>query len=338
MLLLRAMLQPAVRVVDALPSGADLAIVGGGAIGCATAFFAARAGLRVVVLERRPALATLTTSASAGAFRLQFDNAEEIALVREGIDLFDDFGARTGLDGWDLGLRHGGYLFCSLTDASLARAGDLVARQRDWGLTDVELMTGDEARSRWPWLSPSVLGVRFRAGDGWLDPKALAIGYATAASDAERIPDASGGGSASFLPGTDVAGVLLTSDGSRARGLRTSRGDLEADAVLLAAGPFLGHVASTAEIELPIAPTRRQKLVIPQLASVPAWEATRPRKGPAASTNASASRSPREVRSPRRRDPSWLGSTPVTSVRGRKVADPPPGASGIRSGFEAAVA
>ena len=96
-------------------------IIGGGIIGCATAFFAARAGLEVVVLERRAALGTLTTPVSTGAFRLQFDNAEEIEIVREGVELFDAFAERTGLDGWDLGLRHGGYLFCSLTDAT-ARA------------------------------------------------------------------------------------------------------------------------------------------------------------------------------------------------------------------------
>ena len=79
--------EPRARFADASPATADLAIVGGGIIGCATAFFAARAGLRVVVLERRAALGTLTTPASTGAFRLQFDNAEEIAAVREGVEL-----------------------------------------------------------------------------------------------------------------------------------------------------------------------------------------------------------------------------------------------------------
>ncbi|MGH2402029.1 MAG: NAD(P)/FAD-dependent oxidoreductase, partial [Candidatus Limnocylindria bacterium] len=170
-----------VRFADAPPATADVVVIGGGIVGCATAFFAARAGLRVVVLERRAALGTLTTPASTGAFRLQFDNPEEIATVREGIELFDAFAERTGLDGWDLGLRHGGYLFCSLTDATLERSRRLVARQREWGLTDIELLSGDEARARWPWLSPDVRGARFRAADGWLDVKLLTAGYATAA-------------------------------------------------------------------------------------------------------------------------------------------------------------
>ena len=142
-----------VRFADEPPATADIVVIGGGVIGCATAFFAARAGLRVVVLERRAALGPLSTRGSTGAFRLQFDNPEEIELVREGIELFDAFGERTGLDGWDLGLRHAGYLFCSLTDATLERSRRLIGRQRAWGLDDVELLTGDEARARWPCLA-----------------------------------------------------------------------------------------------------------------------------------------------------------------------------------------
>src|SRR5918996_3325837 len=182
-----------VRFADAPPATADVVVIGGGVIGCATAFFAARAGLKVVVLERHAALATLTTPVSTGAFRLQFDNPEELKLVREGVELFGSFAARTGLDGWDLGLRHGGYLFCSLTDATVERSRRLVERQREWGLTDVEILTGDEARARWPWLAPEVRGARYRALDGWLDPKQLSVGYAVAASNATAIPDATPG-------------------------------------------------------------------------------------------------------------------------------------------------
>ena len=243
-----------------LPATADLVIVGGGVVGCATAFSATRAGLRPLVLERRPALATLTTPASTGAFRLQFDNPEEIALVREGIELFDSFADRTGLDGWDLGLRHGGYLFCSLTDATLERSRRLVERQRAWGLTDVELLSGDEARQRWPYLSPAVRGARYRAADGWLDAKRLAIGYATAAARA----------GATFCTGTDVTGFVLTDDGSRLLGVITSRGRIATDAVVIAAGPFTGQVSALAGLALEISPTRRQKMIIPDLPAVPA--------------------------------------------------------------------
>ena len=256
-----------VRIADAPPATADVVVIGGGVIGCATAFFAARTGLRVVVLERRAALGTLTTPVSTGAFRLQFDNAEEIAAVREGVELFDAFAERTGLDGWDLGLHHGGYLFCSLTDATVDRSRRLVARQREWGLTDVELLTGDEARARWPWLSADVRGARYRAGDGWLDVKRLTIGFATAAANPDRIPDAAGGGGATFVTHAGVTGIDV--DGDRVRGVRSTRGDVSAPQVVVAAGPFLGRVAALAGVEVVLQPTTRQKLVIPELPAVP---------------------------------------------------------------------
>lgn len=253
-----------------LPARADLVIVGGGIIGAATAFFAVRAGLRAVVIERRPALATLTTPASTGAFRLQFDNPDEIAIVREGVELFDAFAERTGLDGWDLAVRHGGYLFASLTDATIDRSRRLVERQRGWGLTDVELLDGDEARRRFPYLAPEVRGARYRSGDGWLDVKALAVGYAMAASNAARIPDAVPGGGATFVLGTEVTGFTLTDDGSRLVAVRTSRGDVATDAAVIATGPFTARVAALAGMALTMRPTRRQKLVVPQLPVIPA--------------------------------------------------------------------
>jgi sarcosine oxidase subunit beta len=262
--------RPPRLAIGELPPRADIVIVGGGIVGAATAFFAVRAGLRVTVIERRPALATLTTPVSTGAFRLQFDNPDEIAMVREGVELFDAFAERTGLDGWDLGMRRGGYLFVSLTDATVERSRRLVERQRGWGLTDVELLDGDEARRRFPYLAPDVRGARYRDGDGWLDVKALAVGFALAASNPTRIPDAVPGGAATFVLGTDVSGFVRTVDGSRLSAVRTNHGEVATDTAIIATGPFTAAVAELAGVALSVRPTRRQKLVVPQLAAVPA--------------------------------------------------------------------
>ena len=141
-------------------------------------------------------------------------------------------------------------------------------RQRAWGLDDVELLSGDEARRRWPWLSPEVRGARYRAGDGWLDVKALTIGYAAAASNADRIPDAAGGGGATFLTRAEATGITIA-DG-RVVGVETSRGTIGTERVLVATGPFTAVTASLAGVELEVAPTRRQKLVVPDLPAIPA--------------------------------------------------------------------
>src|SRR6478735_811079 len=134
------------RATDRPPATADVVVVGAGVVGCATAFRAARAGLRTVVIDARPRPATLTTPAATGAYRLQFDNAEEVALVREGIELYEAFAERAGLPGYDLRLRRQGYLFCARDEALVERQRELVERQHGFGLDDVELLDGDEVR------------------------------------------------------------------------------------------------------------------------------------------------------------------------------------------------
>ena len=246
---------PPLRYADALPRSADLVVIGGGIVGAATAFFAARAGLSTVILEKRPALCTLTTPVSTGAFRLQFDNPEEIALVREGVDLFERFAEVADLPGYDIGLRQQGYLFCTTDEAGMKRQQEWVSMQHGWGLDDVELLPGDEVRYRFPHIAPTVLQARYRAKDGWLKPKALTMGYARASG-------------ATICLETPATGFVM--QGDRVVGVETPRGTIGCQHVVLAAGPFSGVVAKLAGLDLELRPRRRMKLVIPELPDIPA--------------------------------------------------------------------
>src|SRR5438874_9765917 len=152
-----------IRYVEQVPRRADLVIVGGGVVGAATAFFATRAGLSVILLEKRQALCSLTTPVSTGAFRLQFDNPEQTALVRESVAVFDSFDQVIGRDDYDLDVRHQGYLFCARTVDAARQQRAWVEAQRAWGVEDIEILSGDEARYRFPYLSPTVIQARFRA-------------------------------------------------------------------------------------------------------------------------------------------------------------------------------
>ncbi|HEX6796559.1 MAG TPA: FAD-dependent oxidoreductase [Ktedonobacterales bacterium] len=251
------MMDTAAQITTDLPRTADVAIIGGGIIGAATAFFAVRAGLRAVVIEKRPALGTLTTPAATGAFRLQFDNPDELALVREGVALYTHFAEVADLPGYDLGLHQQGYLWLTTHEETLLRQRELVAEQRAWGLDDVEMLDGDEARRRFPYLAPDVLGARYRAGDGWLDPRRLTMGYVCAASARD----------ATFMIDTAVTGIAIA--GGRVRGVRTTRGEIATDRVVIAAGPFSRAVAALAEVDVPLAFVRRQRVLLPDVPEVP---------------------------------------------------------------------
>lgn len=245
------MVQP--KYSDHLPASADVVVVGGGVIGAATAFFAAKRGLSVVLIEKRAALCTLTTPASTGAFRLQFDNPEEIALVREAIEVFLNFGAVTGT-GIDLDVKQQGYLFCATSEAGAARQKAWVDAQHSWGLTDVELLPGDEVRRRFPHVGPAVIQSRFRAGDGWLDVRKLTLGYAA-------------GSGATIVLETAVTGFKR--ENGRVVEVETSRGPIACGHVVIAAGPFSARMAKKAGVTIELQPTIRQKLILPDVAEVP---------------------------------------------------------------------
>jgi sarcosine oxidase subunit beta len=237
------------------PPTADLVIVGGGVVGAATAFHAARAGLRAVLLEARPALCTLTTPVAAGAFRLQFDNLDELTLARESVELFLNFEDVTGQDTYRLAVHQRGYLWAATDPDTADRQRRLVSTLHGLGQHDVEILDGDEARRRYPYLGTDVLQARFRAQDGFLDAKELTFGLAE-------------GSGAQVVTGCRVTGFDLAGD--RLTAVRTEQGTVATPAAVIAAGPFSGVVAATAGVAMPVVAVTRSKLWMPDLAAVPA--------------------------------------------------------------------
>ena len=240
---------------NGLPRTADVVVIGGGIVGCATAFFLSQSGRSPVLLERADALATATTAASAHCIRAQFDDPVNIAMMRESLDIFADFPGYLGLPAADadIGLTRQGYLFASTNPAQIASFADRVARQRRMGLTDGELIDGEEARRRFPFLSPEIVAATFRAGDGWLDGRRAAALFAQASGAPVHL-------------GVTVKEIEQTS--GRVTGVLTDSGRIATETVVLATGPFAGELAGEA---LPISLLRRNRVIVAASPVIPAY-------------------------------------------------------------------
>ncbi len=243
-----------IPTAETLPDTADAVVVGGGIVGVATAFWLSRAGLDTVLVEMRDDLSTLTTPQSIECFRAQFTEPAMAELVLQSIDVFEHLDQVIGIPGYDIALRHQGYLFVTDDAAMVDRVRAAVETHHRLGVTDSEFLSGDEARARFPYLAQSIVAATFRQRDGWFSSHEATQGFAK-------------GSDARFLLRTKATGILQ--DGEGVCGVETARGTIATRTVINAAGPFAGVIGRMVDLDLPLEPVRRQKIFISPKPQIP---------------------------------------------------------------------
>ncbi|MBS1844528.1 MAG: glycine oxidase ThiO [Actinobacteria bacterium] len=224
-------------------SGFDAVFVGGGVIGLASAWRAARRGARVCVLERAEPPAGATNVAAgmlAPVGELTFGERELLELALQSHARWPEFAAEVE----EAGGGATGFARCGALHVALDRdeAGDLRRKhdlQRELGL-EAEWLTPTACRELEPGLVPNFAGGVLAADEGSVDPRALAHALAAALREA--------GGE--LRTGTEVTDGLW--DGNRLIGVRTSARlsrkerqacEVRADAVVLCNGAWSGQTA-----------------------------------------------------------------------------------------------
>src|SRR5712691_7738191 len=124
-----------------LKSSAEVVIVGGGIIGCATAYYLARRGCTNVVVLERNSVGSGSTSRAAGGIRSQFSTPIHIQFSLRSMEVWARFEEELGVD---VDYRHWGYLFLAGDEAELELYRGTVELQRSLG-AKVELISAAQA-------------------------------------------------------------------------------------------------------------------------------------------------------------------------------------------------
>jgi glycine/D-amino acid oxidase-like deaminating enzyme len=234
------------QVRGPLPAETDVAVVGGGLAGTAVAYYLAREGVDVVVLERselnreasgtnagsfqfQSAIHQLTARETAGSYaRLLSD----VRLLLRAAELWGRLEAE--LDG-ELGLRATGGLMVAETPAELQILHDKREIEAEAGL-ETHVLEGAELRRFAPYLAEDLLGATYCPAEGHANPFLAAPLFARRAVDRGAI----------VRTGVEVTGVepgfLLT----------TTAGPLRARRIVDAAGAWADDVAALSGVTLPI--------------------------------------------------------------------------------------
>jgi FAD-dependent oxidoreductase domain-containing protein 1 len=230
----------------------DVVIVGGGAIGAATAYFLK--GVEhfrgsVALIERDPSFATAATTLSAASIRQQFSTPENIRLSRFGLEFLRAMPERFGPDG-DPTLHERGYLILARPEGR-ATLEENHRVQRAEG-APVVLLDGLGLNERFPWLSTEGItgGSLGLSGEGWFDAHALLRTLRAAARET----------GAALITG-DVTAIKTAGD----RIVETRLADariLRCGILVNAAGPSAGRLAAMAGRPLSVEPRKRSVFVI----------------------------------------------------------------------------
>jgi sarcosine oxidase, subunit beta len=203
----------------------DVIVLGGGLMGAASAYFLARRGLRVTLIERHH-VGTGATIASFGNCRRTARHLQQLPLAHRARRIW---GEAERMLGRDVEFRPTGHLRLVYDHESLADMRAYAEAARPYAL-DLEEIGANEIRARFPGLGPDAIGASFSPDDGSANPRLIAPAFAAAAA----------GLGATIVEEAGSATVSASASGFR---VDTAKGSYAAEALLNCAGAWGARIA-----------------------------------------------------------------------------------------------
>jgi glycine/D-amino acid oxidase-like deaminating enzyme len=213
---------------------ADVVVVGAGIVGCATGFYLARRGARVVIVERARVPGEQSRK-NWGFVRQQGRDPLEMPLVMEANRIWRGLERELGAD---VEWTPGGNLALAADEARLSRFEAWLPVAREFGL-ETRLLRAHELADVVPGLAGDWAGGMHTPGDGHADPEKATDAFARAAVAA----------GATLLLDCAVQGV--STRGGAVAGVVTERGEIRAPMVVCAAGAWSSRLLRTLGLALP---------------------------------------------------------------------------------------
>lgn len=220
-----------------LPRRADVVVIGGGIAGLSALYHLALEGVTNTVLVERRQLACGTTWHSVGSVGQVRGSRMLTLLSSRTAQLLPELERETGLS---TGYKRYGSIALALLPERLVEFKRTVSIAKAWG-HDAEILTPAQVKERYPGVEVGdVLGAMHLPGDGRTNPVDTVQALAKACRQR----------GAKIFEETKVEDIVV--ENGRLTGVRTNRGDIAAEKVLLCAGMWSREVAERIGVHIPL--------------------------------------------------------------------------------------
>lgn len=155
---------------------ADVAIIGGGIMGCAAALELRKAKRSVVLLEKGLCGAQ-ASGVNAGGVRQQGRHITELPMTRRAAKIWPRLHETLGED---IEFRQVGHMRLARSESDVDMLEKHAAAVRDYGL-HLQLLSGKTVQEMFPWVSRKIAGASVALEDGHANPRLVTPAYARAA-------------------------------------------------------------------------------------------------------------------------------------------------------------
>lgn len=223
------------QAIEDFPTHVDVAIIGGGIIGCSTAYYLAKRGIDVTVFEKAYDVAEEQSGRNWGFVRQTGRDPNELPLMIKSNQLWQ--GLEKELNA-DLGWQQGGILGMADQESAMAAYEQWRDAAQPYGV-ETQVLSGDQVNDLLPGMTKDWVGGIHVPSDGNADPEVTTNAFADAIRRRKgRVI-------------TNCAVLGIDTKSGSICGVSTEKGYVTANAVVVAAGAWTRQVLTWLGMDLP---------------------------------------------------------------------------------------
>jgi sarcosine dehydrogenase len=237
-----------------MQDSARVVIIGGGIVGCSTAYHLTKMGWKDVVILEKGELTSGSTWHAAGLVGQLRSERNITRMLQYSVSLYETLEAETGLaTGWKMT----GCLHLAGTQERMFELKKGATTARSFGL-EMNLISPREAYDLCPIISlDGIIGAAFMPTDGQADPAGIAQALAKGARSR----------GAKIYEHTLVTGFEF--DRQRVAAVKTDQGDIKCEIVVNCTGMWGYQVGEMLGVNIPVVPFQHQYLVTEEIEGLP---------------------------------------------------------------------